>query len=247
MRRYFLGGLTEDERSLAEEQYLADEQAFATALAVEEELIEDYVEGRLSPEEREALDAHLRRSPRLRRSADLVAALLRSKPSDGITRRSFRWRRLAPVAAGAAALAVAGTLLWRGGVETGPPRPRAGDGASPGSPAPLEPATLAISLSPGRARGTGGSASFSVPAGTAVVRFELEVVGLEGRSLAVALRSAEGATVWSGFTAAGARERRTSAVIPAAVLGRGDYVLVLQERRPEAERRDVAEYYFRIL
>jgi hypothetical protein len=56
LRQYLLDALDERDRRAIEEQYFSDDEAFEDVLAAEDELIDDYVTGRLSDAERERFD-----------------------------------------------------------------------------------------------------------------------------------------------------------------------------------------------
>lgn len=63
LRRYLLGELPEAERSRLAEQYLIDEELFDKLLAVENELLDQYVRGELQPEETKNFRDYLTRLP----------------------------------------------------------------------------------------------------------------------------------------------------------------------------------------
>lgn len=68
--RYLLGDLPEAEATALEEKLLADDEQFDRVREVENSLIDDYVRGRLSPEDRERFERHYLASPvHLRRVA----------------------------------------------------------------------------------------------------------------------------------------------------------------------------------
>jgi hypothetical protein len=79
LSRYLLGGLSEAERALFEEEYFADDEAFEQALIAEEELIDAYVGGELSEEQRGRFEELFMRSQlgreRLYFARDLVGVL----------------------------------------------------------------------------------------------------------------------------------------------------------------------------
>jgi hypothetical protein len=64
-RRYLLGSLSEDDSTRLEDAFFADDAKFEELEALEYELIDDYVRGELSPDERRQIEAKLRTSPRL--------------------------------------------------------------------------------------------------------------------------------------------------------------------------------------
>ena len=51
-RRYLLGEMSESERSAFEEKYFADARVFEQVLQTEQELVDSYARGQLSPQAR---------------------------------------------------------------------------------------------------------------------------------------------------------------------------------------------------
>ena len=83
-RRYLLGQLSEAARSRYEERYLAEEDSFDTLLVIEEELIDDFVRGRLPKRERNGFERHFLTSAARRRRtkiAEAWASLLSGSPT----------------------------------------------------------------------------------------------------------------------------------------------------------------------
>lgn len=81
--RFLSGQLSEAERSAIEERFLADEDYFAQFLVMEDSLVDDYVLGRLTDEERKNADLLFRSSLIERREVkfteDLVGSLRRAR------------------------------------------------------------------------------------------------------------------------------------------------------------------------
>lgn len=77
LTRYLLGELSEDEQAALEEQYVADPRIFDAVAMVENDLVDDYVRGKLPPESRERFErlyfAHPQRRDRVRFAAALLA------------------------------------------------------------------------------------------------------------------------------------------------------------------------------
>jgi hypothetical protein len=76
--RYILGELSEREQVALEEQYFADDHFFEHILAVEDQLIDDYVNGSLSNEYRASFEQHLLTSPRMRQRVEFNRSLQQS-------------------------------------------------------------------------------------------------------------------------------------------------------------------------
>lgn len=76
IRRHLLGQLAdESERRQVEERLLLDEEYFRSVQAIEDDLVEDYVRGALSPGEREMFERHFMAAPEQRESVRQASAL----------------------------------------------------------------------------------------------------------------------------------------------------------------------------
>jgi len=75
MIRYLLGELSEQEQLQLEEQYFGDDDWFEQFLAIEEELIDDYVQGQLSRRERERFEKYFLTTPQRRERVEFAKAL----------------------------------------------------------------------------------------------------------------------------------------------------------------------------
>ena len=84
MVRFLLGELSEQERSRIEERFLSDNVFFEQLLAVEQALIDDHVQGRLSPVENDRLEAMIGSSrvqaSELESARSLIDQVLQSNP-----------------------------------------------------------------------------------------------------------------------------------------------------------------------
>lgn len=104
MKRYLLGDLPEAEQIALEEEYFADPQAFDKMVTAENELVDSYARGRLSPQLREKFEqkylAHPRRRERMKFAQALVARLDRIEAdqpaNDPKVVAAPWWRRLVP-------------------------------------------------------------------------------------------------------------------------------------------------------
>lgn len=76
--RYLLGGASEQERTRIEEDYFADDNSFELMLAAEDDLIDAYISGELSPHERKLFEAKLLTTPRRRQRVEFARGLKRS-------------------------------------------------------------------------------------------------------------------------------------------------------------------------
>jgi hypothetical protein len=74
--RYLLGELSEAERVALEERYFSDPQVFDEIVKAENELVDNYARGRLSPELRERLEQYYLAHPRRRERIQFAQALV---------------------------------------------------------------------------------------------------------------------------------------------------------------------------
>src|SRR5262249_19747813 len=97
---YLLGELPEEENARIEEQYLADETAFAPLLAIESELYDAYANNALSPERRLHFEQKFLRTPEQHGKLEFSRALLRvPRENERPARTQMSWSRMAAVAA----------------------------------------------------------------------------------------------------------------------------------------------------
>lgn len=121
LRRYLLGTLAEADQITLEQQFFADSEMLDRVWAVENELVDEYVRGRLTPAERKQFEQHYLASPVHRERVAFARTLLpmthQTARSDEAT-ESFWAKMLAmlrtPQFALSAALVIAVTLI--GGV-----------------------------------------------------------------------------------------------------------------------------------
>ncbi len=182
--RYVLGQLTGPELDEVEERLLADEAFFEQVEAVEAEVCDDYVAGRLSAADRSAFDARLAGNRDLQRRVAFARALAASAPQT--TRMATWWW-----AAAAALVLAAASGLWFSRDRTAP-APAIASGPAPGAvtppqitsiPAPAAgqprvtpapPAVLAtITLFGPVVRDAADMRVLSIPAGQGLVRVEV--------------------------------------------------------------------------
>jgi len=112
LTRYLTGACPEDEQARIEERYFADDATFERLCALEDALIEQRLDGTLSPEQRAAFDREHADGPR--RDRLLAIAAMRRAARDRRGPATARPRRLAAPAwmAAAAALVLAVGGAW---------------------------------------------------------------------------------------------------------------------------------------
>jgi hypothetical protein len=76
LRRYYLGGLTDDEQRDLESRWFEDDQLFAELMAGQEDLIHAYVRDQLSPTDRAAFEQHFLATPGGREKVRLARTLI---------------------------------------------------------------------------------------------------------------------------------------------------------------------------
>jgi hypothetical protein len=269
VRRYLLGLLPEAEADALEESYFGDPEVFDHIRGVEDDLIDDYVAGRLAPAAVAAFEAgYLVREP-LRQRVEAARALhlaARPAPARPAAARSPRW--FGPLAfAAALAVAITGAVLALRAraprpasaptslahAETAAPSatpgatPSAGPSAAPSpSPVPLAGRHILLALSPTLLRGEGGAAEARIPPRTDTLVLQLQVMPSEVLGvtrLDALVETVEGARVWSG-AAERVQDRENLAAqvaVPVARLPPGDYLVTLSGGGETLHR-----YFFRV-
>src|SRR5213594_2828054 len=125
MIQYLLGLLSEDDRSRLEETLFKNDEYFDDLVALEDDLIDDYVNDRLPDSFRTALEEKLKSNPHWKQRLGVAGAL--SRHAAGLRTKPFRPRhqnfRLTLLAGAAAALVLFSIAAWqvieqRGNLET---------------------------------------------------------------------------------------------------------------------------------
>lgn len=266
---YLLGRLPAEEQARIEALLFEDRDSIDLVRDSEDDLIDRYLAGELSAQDRAAFEQAFAASSSRRERIAFARALAESladgaevdKPmAAAVTatgRRGWvssgRWVVLPTGAAIAVALLVG--LVVRGrvkapedGVASPVPPARFTPAPSPstrqGQGIPSDTATIVLQRAEMR-RSAGTLPRLRVPAGTVQVRLLPQIEASDGRGpYAATLRQVEGPVVWRGTTSAVVEGGRTSVTIPATSLAAGDYVLSLA--RPRARPDDALEYPFRI-
>lgn len=76
--RYLLGELSEEEQSLLEEEYFDDPAFFQEVRARRDDLIDAYLRGELSPDERARFETYFMATPRRRERVEFARALMKT-------------------------------------------------------------------------------------------------------------------------------------------------------------------------
>jgi hypothetical protein len=242
LRRYLLGSLPESEVNSLEERYFVDSEAFEQVWAAENELVDDYAAGRLTPDERRLFEEHYLSSPLHRSRLATIQALRAARAVTAATPAAARAvtaatpaasRPPAPSRLGYLALAasffIVLGLFWilrprpdagRTAGDPPTPIPTASTQISP-APTPTAasvqrgspPVVAAFALSPFLARGTHDQARLRLPSGADEVLLHLEGDPVGPGRLAFSLRTVEGEAIASGRALpAGGRPGRVASV-----------------------------------
>ena len=207
IRQYLLGETPENEAQALERAYFAKEEALDEVGAVEADLLEDYLAGRLPGPARARFEAHYLRTPE-HRARLAMAQALRAEARTTV-HRSRKVLYFFPLAAAAilvlAVLAVVWALRLPG--ETHLPQASV--------------ITLQVPLVAVRGEGQTPTAHLGTGAGVQVLDLRLEQ-GTAAPPYTLLLRTVEGQEVWRGEAAA-----EPTFQIPAAGLAAGDYVAEL--------------------
>jgi hypothetical protein len=263
LRRYLLGLLAESDAESLEEQYLARPEILEQIRAVEDDLLDDYAAGRLSPAEVEPFEKRFFPSRQARvvaaRALRLAAVAEVRSPSRSFDPALRTRPALILALAASLLLAVLAVRLWPArppAVATAsvPPsslaRPVApSPSAVPDVSAPRLPVEIVMALSPVLLRSSAAPAELFVPGDAVTLVLELEgdparlpksASKLEGE-----IRTVEGDHVWTGEaprgTVSSAKGRLASIRVPASRLPTGDYLVTLS-----AGEEPIYRYFVRV-
>jgi len=245
-RSYLLGQLSDDESSALEREYFADEAALDRIAVAEEELVEDYLAGRLPAEERHRFERHYLASPPHRARVETIRRLQGAGIANKRRATSLRYLALA------ATLVLAVGALWLGSLRrsatvavVAPPA------ASPPQAVPEPRRGFAVSLSPLAVRSASDSQSVVVPDGTDVVALQLEGGADTAKSAnaRAVIQTVTGDEVWRGPAHAGTTLAAGVIArfdVPASRLGIDDYVVVLFDTDGGGAERERNRYVLRL-
>lgn len=257
IRQYLLGGLDEGKQRQLEEQLLTDGECFTDLLVAEDELIDQYVSGALSEQERENFELHFLVTPERHQKLNFARTLRKYISDAGVAqlpepagqpRQPASWKRFLPsfvrarnpligfsFAAALLLVAIGGSWLavknlW----------PQKHD---------RSPAILTVPLTPGLVRDAGVTKRIVIPAHVEIVQLQLELETTEHQSYRAVVETDQGRSVFSAdelkpqMTDAG---RVVILSVPASLLTGGDYQLKLSAPVAGGEFEAAGRYYFRI-
>jgi hypothetical protein len=267
-RRYLLGNTNDEETAVIEQEYFENDDAVDRIAAAEDDLIEDYLAGQLTPADRDRFErgylsvpAHRIRVETIRR---LMTTAARGSAQGGGGLAPKRTIRYIPwLALAASLLIVASAAFWMLSPFGRPHAPSAANRAAPATPSgiapreqtpgttPNAPRVFAVTISPVAVRSAAESASIVVPAATDVVALRLESEG-DGRQFVarrVSIRTVTGTEVWQGPVVPDGD--RTPGVVgrvnvPAASLPADDYMVTLYGADRRGVEREWTQYFLRL-
>lgn len=250
LRRYVLGDMADEETAALEHDYVARPELFDRVWSAENDLIDDYLGGRLAPDDRSRFERYYLATP-VHRDRVAVARELRAAATAGSVPRWPGARRLAAVAA-LVLLAVGGMWMLRS--RSAPPTVALRTPPSPPSqvqePPRAAPVVVAMSLSPTSVRGTDDATQLTIAPGTdlVVLRLEGDPNGpVPGRGRAV-VRTVSNNEVWRGAaTSEGTRPNAIARVeIPAGTLTPDDYIVGLLTTGSNGRESEMYRYVLRV-
>ena len=263
VRRYLLGVADETEAAALERNYFDEPETLDEVASVEDELVEDYLEGRLEPGARQQFERHYLASPRHRARVEAIRRLLGAAqapaaderparpPHPPTIGRSLWW----PVGAAAALAMAAGAAIWFSRASSSQPPTSAGPVASPTTPAPQSPPptpprVLAFAVPPAAVRSGDSSPSLVIPDGIDVVALDLEVGDGDPplQHPRGVVRTVMGDEVWSSAARLDNRPVGIAArlEVPASRLAPDDYTIGLIDRDAQGRDRGIRTYFLRV-
>lgn len=262
IREYLLGQSTSEDSVRVEERLWEDDDVYQELLIVEDELVDQYLAGLLTNEERESFENHFAASPdrreKLRFARNLkkyVSRVEADRASVADDPHIVSDRNAAPVpvrprkklwiwpnpnpipsyalaAAVVIAVALAGIMIFR-----------------PWNAPPHTGKALAVELVPGLSRGEGGIEQITVPADTETVQLQLRASNISAyQTYRAILQTADGREIsrYDDLKPDPASSDRIICPIPAALLKPGNYSLKLSGLTQQGEYEDIARYYLRV-
>lgn len=179
MRAYLLGTLSDDEAAALEQEYFVNRSLFLRIQSEETALIEDYLDGKLSPADKQRFEGRYLQIPDLQHKMAEVRSQRVAIREEKQPPVRFSWR-LAVAAALVVGLAL-GIWLYRSRISQ--PELRATGQLPTGVQSPVQPPATehtlaAILLSPGHTKGSGStSVQLKQPAPGSTVHLILELPG----------------------------------------------------------------------
>ena len=265
LTRYLLGDLSEAEQERLEEDFFCDNDLFFELLDTEDQLTSDYLNGHLSPADRDRFERRFLSLPDRRRSLELACLLQslarppiteRPKPDDGAVSwlqsilSAFRVHQ--PLTALAMAVLLIAIAIGVLSVTRLSPRKGQADPGLSNKPADAGPAVISLTLKPGRFRDKEGDQKAMVGPSTKVVELRLED-GIESyRSYQASLQKVgDGDADVLTESALDAEKAKSGPVVviwkvPATKLTEGDYQIKLNGVGVDNSVSNIGAYHFEV-
>lgn len=257
LRQYLLGRLPEPAMQAIEDAYFADATLFERVERAEHALIDDFLEQRLTPAERDQFEAHFLAAPaRAKRVA--IARALRETATNAVLRDQSQARPPSSrVWLALAASIFAAAAIWFTFARSPAPPPQRAEAPPEVQPSPRAPERppqtpeapiVALVLSPMSTRSAEPSVEIRSPSGA---RVEIDLLGV-GRPAAgrVEIRSVDAGVVWTGEARPAregdARGSIAHVTVPMDRLPASDYILTLWSASASPEAAPIGTYYFRV-
>jgi len=245
IKKYLLGQLAGADLEEIERRVLTDDDFHEEVQIMEDELVDEYVNAELSPDERRLFEKNFLADPESRKKLRLGRALDRHLSAQSLERRQkalfpflpFR-NPIVSYSLVAAVLVIVGVVSWVAF--------RTWRNSTPREPGKI----LAIELTPGLTRDEGEIKRFAISPGTDLVELELRIASVDQyQSYRAVLQTAEGSEKFR-IDDLRATTKDSRVVVPfmlaAGLLSRGDYYVKLSGLNPRGEYEDVDRYPFRI-
>jgi hypothetical protein len=204
--KYLLGELPDEDRTRLEERFMREVEYRELIRSIEDDLIDDYVRGELTPHQRALFEKQFTALPHRARKVETAKALSRAL-GDGRSRARLSVFSY-PLAAAAVLVLALGVWLVMGtrrsqpevqlpptAQGTTPPEAKPSAPDVPPTPAPL-PSIATFLLPPGLVRDSAAAKTFVIPQGTQLVRLRLPLdKGDEYPAYRAELRTSSGNSV----------------------------------------------------
>lgn len=266
IRQYLLGQAPQEDSSRLEEQILTDETLFQELLAVEDELVDDYLNDKLSPGELQSFENHFLLAPDHQRKLRFGRALHKyldvagtpevatEEAAENLSpektyvarpapKRNFPWFQhfSNPILAYSLAAVV---LLSIGGGSLLVVNKW-------GQQTPQQSGNIYVAtLTPGLTRAGGGEISrFKLPPAGDTVELRLALPQPDYQTYRSVLLTANQSQVWASEDLAAVTDSGTNFVVarvPAKLLAAGDYQVKLGGRAEDGSFEEVGSYAFRV-
>ena len=245
IKKYLLGQLAGADLEEIERRVLTDDDFHEEVQIMEDELVDEYVNAELSPDERRLFEKNFLADSESRNKLRLGYALDRHLSAQPLEREEkglfpflpFR-NPIISYSFAAAILVIAGLVSWAAF--------RTWRNSTPREPGKI----LAIELTPGITRDEGEIKKIAIRPGTESVELELRIASVDQyQSYRAVLQTAEGSEKFR-IDDLRATTKDSHVVVPfklaAGLLTRGDYYVKLSGLHPRGEYEDVDRYPFRI-